>query len=116
MSGSFQPSFLLLRIISFISGTVNANSMCAQFSLSSNSQYIPSGLKRMSAILWSCRSVILTPWTPMLKWSKRGSGGLYLVSSSRRASLTISARLLKPYVPINLSIEVTRSFGSFMVV
>ena len=52
----------------------------------------------------------------MLKWSKRGSGGLYLVRSSRKASLTISARLLKPYVPINLSIEVTRSFGSLMVV
>ena len=45
MSGSFQPSFLLLRIISLISGTVNANSMCPQFSLSSSSQYIPSGTK-----------------------------------------------------------------------
>ena len=69
--------------------------MCQQSSLSSSSQYIPSGLKRMSAIRWSWRSVILTPWTPMLKWSKRGSGGLYLVKRSLRASLTISARLLE---------------------
>ena len=49
MSGSFQPSFLLLRIISLISGTVNANSICPQLSISSNSQNNPSGLKRMSA-------------------------------------------------------------------
>ena len=93
--------------------------MCLQLSFSSSSQYIPSGLKRMSAILWSWRSVILTPCTPMLKWSKRGSTGsgvLYLFRSSRSASLTISVRLLNPYVPINLSIEETRSFGSFIVV
>ena len=62
-------------MMSRISGTVRAKSMCSQLSLSSSSQYMPFGLKDMSAILWILRSVILTPSGPLLKCSKRGNGG-----------------------------------------
>jgi hypothetical protein len=58
--------FLLFRIISLISGTANANSICSQLSLSSNSQNIsqswsakqiesllcfPAGLQPVSVLL-----------------------------------------------------------------
>ena len=60
-------------MIFWISGTVRAKSMCSQVSLWHSSQNICSGLKFMSAILCCLRSVILTPFGPLLKCSKRGS-------------------------------------------
>ena len=62
MSGSFQPSFIRLLMISWMAGTVNAKSMCSQVLFLSMSQNIPSGLKYRSAIMPILRSVILAPF------------------------------------------------------